>query len=175
MAGGIDWFRWHHGSVTDPKFQLVARKSGASLPDVLAVWACLLETASQNGGRINGGGLAEIGATLELEGGIVLGIFAQLEARGLVSKTGIANPRRYFPAKQMRPSGGLWSKLRAAVFARDRYVCQYCGDSEAPLECDHVVPVADGGDHDEANLVTACRPCNRSKSSKPLEQWRAQR
>jgi hypothetical protein len=46
MAGGIDWFRWHHGSVTDPKFQLVARKSGASLPDVLAVWVWLLEKAS---------------------------------------------------------------------------------------------------------------------------------
>jgi hypothetical protein len=46
MAGGIDWFRWHHGSVTDPKFQLVARKSGASLPAVLAVWAYLLEKAS---------------------------------------------------------------------------------------------------------------------------------
>lgn len=43
----MDWFRWHHGSVTDPKFQLVARKSGASLPDVLAVWAYVLETASQ--------------------------------------------------------------------------------------------------------------------------------
>jgi len=46
MASGIDWFRWHHGSVTDPKFQLVARKSGSSLPDVLAVWAYLLEKAS---------------------------------------------------------------------------------------------------------------------------------
>ena len=46
MAGGIDWFRWHHGSVTDPKFQLVARKAGASLPDVLAVWTYLLERAS---------------------------------------------------------------------------------------------------------------------------------
>jgi len=45
---GMDWFRWHHGSVTDPKFQLVARKSGASLPDVLAVWAYILETASQS-------------------------------------------------------------------------------------------------------------------------------
>lgn len=44
---GMDWFRWHHGSVTDPKFQLIARKSGASLPDVLAVWAYVLETASQ--------------------------------------------------------------------------------------------------------------------------------
>jgi hypothetical protein len=46
MAGGIDWFRWHHGSVTDPKFLLVSRKAGASLPDVVAVWAYLLEKAS---------------------------------------------------------------------------------------------------------------------------------
>lgn len=46
MAGGIDWFRWHHGSVTDPKFALVARRAGCSLPDVLAVWAYLLERAS---------------------------------------------------------------------------------------------------------------------------------
>ena len=51
MAGGIDWFRWHHGSVTDPKFQLVARKSGASLPVVLAVWAYVLESASQSADR----------------------------------------------------------------------------------------------------------------------------
>jgi hypothetical protein len=51
MAGGIDWFRWHHGSVTDPKFQLVARKSGASLPDVLAVWSYVLEQASANQAR----------------------------------------------------------------------------------------------------------------------------
>jgi hypothetical protein len=45
---GMDWFRWHHGSVTDPKFALVARKSGASLPDVIAVWAYVLENASQS-------------------------------------------------------------------------------------------------------------------------------
>lgn len=45
---GMDWFRWHHGSVSDPKFQLVARKAGASIPDVIAVWAYILETASQS-------------------------------------------------------------------------------------------------------------------------------
>lgn len=59
MAGGIDWFRWHHGSVTDPKFQLIARKSGASLPDVLAVWAYLLESASASNDR---GSFGEIDA-----------------------------------------------------------------------------------------------------------------
>jgi hypothetical protein len=46
MAGGIDWFRWHHGSVTDPKFALIARKAKVRLGDVIAVWAYLLEQAS---------------------------------------------------------------------------------------------------------------------------------
>lgn len=46
MASGIDWFRWHHGSVTDPKFQLVARKANARFGDVITVWAFLLEKAS---------------------------------------------------------------------------------------------------------------------------------
>lgn len=51
MAGGIDWFRWHHGSVTDPKFQLIARQARARLGDVLAVWAFVLEGASANADR----------------------------------------------------------------------------------------------------------------------------
>lgn len=42
----MDWLRWWHGTVTDPKFQRVARMSGASVGEVLAVWACLLECAS---------------------------------------------------------------------------------------------------------------------------------
>jgi hypothetical protein len=37
--------------VTDPKFALVARRSGASLPDVIAVWAYVLEAASANTNR----------------------------------------------------------------------------------------------------------------------------
>jgi len=48
MANGIDWFRWHHGSVNDPKFGLVAKNAGARLGDVIAVWALVLEQASAN-------------------------------------------------------------------------------------------------------------------------------
>ena len=51
MAGGIDWFRWHHGSVNDPKFQLVAKKAGVRLGDVILVWAFILEKASENADR----------------------------------------------------------------------------------------------------------------------------
>jgi hypothetical protein len=42
----MDWFRWWHGTVTDPKFQWVARRCGMPLSSVIAVWACLLECAS---------------------------------------------------------------------------------------------------------------------------------
>lgn len=42
----MDWLRWWHGTVTDPKFQRIARMSGATVGEVLAVWACLLECAS---------------------------------------------------------------------------------------------------------------------------------
>ena len=48
---GMDWFRWHHGSVTDPKFQLVAKQARCSVAEVLGVWATLLEEASQNEDR----------------------------------------------------------------------------------------------------------------------------
>lgn len=55
MAGGIDWFRWHHGSVNDPKFGLVAKRAGASVAEVIATWACLLEQASAADDRGNPG------------------------------------------------------------------------------------------------------------------------
>lgn len=42
----MDWFRWWHGTVTDPKLQRVARMAGATVGEVIAVWACVLERAS---------------------------------------------------------------------------------------------------------------------------------
>ena len=42
----MHWFRWHHGTVTDPKFGLIAKKAGASVAQVIAIWAYLLEAAS---------------------------------------------------------------------------------------------------------------------------------
>jgi len=36
------------------------------------------------------------------------------------------------------------------------------------LEVDHIHPVAEGGENDSENLITACEDCNRGKSSKLL-------
>lgn len=76
-----------------------------------------------------------------------------------------------------RPPAGEWAEIRRRIFARDDYTCRYCGDRAESLECDHVVPVSRGGGHDDENLVTACRPCNRSKRDKivSIEDWSSKR
>lgn len=87
MAGGIDWFRWHHGSVTDPKFQLIARKSGASLPDVLAVWAYVLEQASANETRGNHGEIdcEAVDCMFGFDDGQTEAILNVMQSRGLLA------------------------------------------------------------------------------------------
>lgn len=43
------WFRWHHGCVTDPKFRVIALHcvTSVTVGQVIAIWAAMLECASQ--------------------------------------------------------------------------------------------------------------------------------
>ena len=62
-------------------------------------------------------------------------------------------------------------RLRFEVFKRDRFACVYCG-AHPPgvlLEVDHVHPVAEGGQDELDNLVTACQPCNAGKGARLLD------
>lgn len=64
----------------------------------------------------------------------------------------------------------LPKSVRFEVFKRDKFTCQYCGES-APnviLEVDHIVPVSKGGTDEIMNLVTSCRECNRGKAGRKL-------
>lgn len=88
MANGIDWFRWHHGSVNDPKFGLVAKKAGARVGDVITVWALVLETASANAER---GHFDDIDCEatdflLGAEDGTTARILAAMQSRGLIDE-----------------------------------------------------------------------------------------
>jgi 5-methylcytosine-specific restriction endonuclease McrA len=61
---------------------------------------------------------------------------------------------------------------RLNIYARDRFVCQYCGqrrDSE-DLTFDHVVPRSRGGRTTWENIVTCCIPCNALKSDRTPAQ-----
>ncbi|AWG45802.1 MULTISPECIES: hypothetical protein [unclassified Massilia] len=88
MANGIDWFRWHHGSVNDPKFGLVAKKAGARVGDVITVWALVLELASANVERGQCGDI-DCEATdflLGADDGTTDRILEAMRARGLISE-----------------------------------------------------------------------------------------
>ena len=67
-------------------------------------------------------------------------------------------------AKRMDLKG--WYKLRWQILERDKYTCQYCGQSapDIKLEVDHKVPLVDGGTDDPDNLVASCWACNRGKN-----------
>ncbi len=62
-------------------------------------------------------------------------------------------------------------KTRFEVFKRDKFTCQYCGAKapEVVLECDHINPVANGGDSGIMNLATACSGCNNGKGARKLD------
>lgn len=59
---------------------------------------------------------------------------------------------------------------RRAVFARDRWTCQYCGGVRGTLTIDHVVPRSKGGTSAWENIVTCCAPCNRRKADRMPRQ-----
>jgi hypothetical protein len=89
MAGGIDWFRWHHGSITDPKFQLIAQRAGVRLGDVMVVWTFVLETASASPERGTFGELdfETLDFLLGMDGGTAERILAEMVQRRLVIAT----------------------------------------------------------------------------------------
>ncbi|AVI64321.1 HNH endonuclease [Halomonas sp. GFAJ-1] len=49
--------------------------------------------------------------------------------------------------------------------------CAYCGDTETPLEIEHVVPHSRGGSNRISNLTLSCHPCNQEKDSQALTRF----
>lgn len=62
-----------------------------------------------------------------------------------------------------------------AIEERDGCRCQYCGvhasELGEPLQLDHLDCRSAGGQDVPANLVLACRACNRRRSDTPLDVW----
>ena len=60
---------------------------------------------------------------------------------------------------------------RQNVFARDKFICQYCGHQgrKDELTVDHVIPKDLGGLTTWDNIVTCCVKCNARKRNDPLD------
>ena len=69
----------------------------------------------------------------------------------------------------MEPAPAL---TNAALFARDRHLCMYCGQhfGKPQLTRDHVLPTSSGGRDHWENVVSACMPCNVRKGGRTPQQ-----
>lgn len=63
------------------------------------------------------------------------------------------------------------SSLMWRVFQRDNYTCRYCGRIGVPLTVDHLVLWEEGGPTIEANLLSACKNCNKTRGRIHYEDW----
>lgn len=61
--------------------------------------------------------------------------------------------------------------MQWAVFKRDNYTCRYCGRTGIPLTVDHVDLWENGGATIEANLVSACKNCNKERGRMEYPDW----
>ena len=98
----VNWFRWWHGSVTDPKFGAVSLRAKCSLPETLAVWVALLEHASQadNRGDISDCPADEVAWALRMDIDTVTSILSAMESRGLIRDGRIEGWERRQPLRE---------------------------------------------------------------------------
>lgn len=80
------WFRWYAGTVEDGKFRYVSRNARVTLSTVIALWASLLEDASNDDHR----GVVTrdanfFAAILDLDDGVAEKILAAMESAGMIS------------------------------------------------------------------------------------------
>lgn len=86
----MPWLRWYQGTAFDPKFRLVARRSGQRIGDVVAVWAFLLEQAGGSADRGHPGSIdfETIDEALAMDEGAAQAIYTAMVDRGLIDADG---------------------------------------------------------------------------------------
>lgn len=78
-------------------------------------------------------------------------------------------------SRQERGYGAAWDRARVRILARDGGLCQPCladGKVHSGTEVDHIVPKANGGTDDDANLQTICRSRHQAKTAAEAAQAR---
>lgn len=102
---------------------------------------------------------------LRLRGGVsrLSGERSVLELHPIIAARGHAHSRALDPTPALSNS---------ALFARDAYLCLYCGQQfgRAHLTRDHVLPLSKGGADLWENVVTACFHCNSRKANRTPQQ-----
>jgi 5-methylcytosine-specific restriction protein A len=74
-----------------------------------------------------------------------------------------------------RGYGSEWDRLRLEILRRDKGLCQPCLRLDRVTRgniVDHIVPKAEDGTDDPANLQTICKPCHTAKTAAEAQRAR---
>lgn len=89
---------------------------------------------------------------------------AKLAARVQTVSLATSKPLESLGGYGQGRGGRPWRRLVDAVRVRDRCACNACGIVTLEGQCDHIVPCAQGGTDDMANLQWLCVPCHAEKT-----------
>ncbi|HYG07326.1 MAG TPA: hypothetical protein VD865_13105 [Stenotrophomonas sp.] len=117
------WLRWHHGTITDPKWRVIAARAGNALSrnvtvgHVVSVWAAMLECASQANprGTLVGWCDEDVAAALGLPEEEVAAIRAAMEGKTVAGDELSAWKRR-----QPKAEDGTAAQRKQAQRERER-------------------------------------------------------
>jgi len=68
--------------------------------------------------------------------------------------------------------GELSSGIRKELHDKQNGLCNGCGCELKNPHLDHVIPLSRGGTNTDDNVQLLCAPCNLSKGSKTMEEWK---
>lgn len=161
----MEWFRWFTGSTTDPKFQIVARKSGQNVASVLGVWAMLLERACQSAdrGAVDGFDCEGADVILGLEDGAACAIVEALKDKGLILAERIAK----WEARQPKKEDPTAAERKRTQRERERAAAE-C--DEAARHAGHAMSRDVTPGHAESQPVTPCHDRGDKKREEKKEE-----
>lgn len=120
----MEWLRWFEGSTTDPKFAVVARRTGYPVAFVIAVWAQLLEraSASKERGCIDGYDCEGADVSLGLPDGAACAIVQGLKDKGLIDEYRVCKweQRQVKREREPEPPGSSTGRVREHRAKKDK-------------------------------------------------------
>lgn len=91
---------------------------------------------------------------------------------GLLTEVDVGTPDgRIVKAIARKCERQIAQEVSWRVYRRDGYRCRYCGNDRTPLTVDHLVLWEEGGPSVDANLLSACRQCNKTRGRTPYRVW----
>jgi hypothetical protein len=161
------WLRWWHGAYSDPKLHAVALRAKVSRSEVVAIWAGILEHASQQANRGDVGDPGEeIAIALALEIEVIERVMAALKDKGLIVAQRIAAWEERQPQREDATATQRSKRFRSKGNAEQRTVARVA-DTDATHDPGDATHKSEDATHQ--NRAEQSRAEQKRVASKPAE------